>query len=203
MNVPPDQQDRQAAYQQAHPYGDAGSFKGRGVFLGSNPDVWEQASLLAKQGHLETVAVTPGTPLTGFPCFVMHWIPPEQEPAVGAIHQAENQREWNTALEQKPAAIVLNAWTYGRFPSGTVAMVESYWNEGWGVDFGIYQNYMSQGASAVVPVCGGYAAQGRSNEESARLYANLSKLPFSGFWMFAGESPLTDESVEVLKGWTP
>jgi hypothetical protein len=98
----------------------------------------------------------------------------------------------------------LNSWEYGWFPSDTVALVEAYYNEGQGLDFGIYKNYMAEGASAVIPVCGGYSALGRGDEASAIIYSSLwTSHPFPGFWMYAGESYITPESVEVLKAWKP
>lgn len=187
------------------PYGtkeSAGPFAGRGIMLGSNPDVWAQALELVKDGHCEVVAVTPSTPketikeFTGAGAEVVVWCPPEVHDAADVV-QAESQTEWNAADHTAPG-IVVNSWVYGKF-YGRVALVEAYYNEGWGVDFGVYKNYSSQGAKAVIPVCGGYSASGRSDTESAVLYAHLAELPFPGFWMYAGESYLTDQSVAVLK----
>lgn len=189
------------------PYGtkaDAGVFAGRGIMLGSNPDVWGQAHDLAD--HLEVVASIPAASYHVKSLFkdtsvrVVEWCPPEVK-AVSDIMQAESQAEWNAGNHLAPG-ICANSWTYGRFDN-RVALVEAYFNEGWGVDFGIFINYTAQGAKAVIPVCGGYHAAGRSDAESARLYEALGKLPFPGFWMYAGESMLTAESVEVLKAWKP
>lgn len=179
----------------------AGPFAGRGIMLGGNPDVWEQALGLVVGGFVEVVACTPPTPLSAIYAFrnvgagVVIWCPPEIDSAAD-ITQAENQGQWDEADRLAPG-VVVNYWAYGRF-DGRVALVETYYNEGWGVDFGIFKNYMNQGASAVIPVCGGYAASGRPNAVAAALYENLGKLPFPGFWMYAGESLLTDESVAVL-----
>lgn len=174
--------------------------------LGSNPDVWDQALGLVKSGHLEVVACVPSTPSSAVKSFTeagaraVIWCPPEVHDAADVV-QAENQVEWNAADHSSPG-IVVNSWAYGRF-DGRVALVETYYNEGWGVDFGVFKNYTSQGAKAVIPVCGGYSAPGRSDAESARLYDSLAQLPFPGFWMYAGESYLTEESVAVLKSWQP
>jgi hypothetical protein len=105
-----------------------------------------------------------------------------------------------------PRAVVLNSWKYGTFPPRTVALVEAYYNEGQGLDFGIYKNYPAAGATATIPVCGGYSAGGRSDVDSAHIYHSLATWtggPFPGFWMYAGESYITPESVEVLKAWKP
>lgn len=196
------------------PFGEAGPFAGRGIMLGSNPDVWDQALTLAKAGQLEAVAVTPSTPQSARQKFTDHgatvtvWYPPELTAPfrLGFVEQAEGQAEWARAVSRMPRGIVLNAWTYGRFPVACVALVEAYYNEGWGVDFGVFQNYMAQGAAGVVPVCGGYSAPGRSDAESAGLYQQLSTWsvgPFPGFWMYAGESLITSESLAVLKAWRP
>lgn len=185
---------------------DAGLYAGRGIMLGGNPDVWDQAIALARDGWVDVVAVIPGTPWAQFPCRVVTWVPPELEPAPGHIHQAENSTEWRAATVRDPAAICLNSWEYGRFPVGTVALVEAYYNEGWGLNFEEFRNYMTQGAKAVIPLCGGYSAAGRSDVEAARIYASLATWSgewFPGFWMFAGESYLTPESVAALKAWTP
>lgn len=187
------------------PYGtkqDAGLFSGRGIMLGSNPDVWGQALELAKAHQLEVVAATPVTYLRVLNLFNGHatvviWCPPEVKEGAH-ITQAESQNEWNHMGNS--LGVCANSWTYGRFDN-KVALVECYYNEAWGVDFGIFKNYTSQGAKAVIPVCGGYHANGRSDAESARLYQSLGTLPFPGFWMYAGESLLTQESVEVLKAW--
>ncbi len=182
----------------------AAPFAGRGIMLGSNPDVWGQALELAKTGHLEVAACIPSMPiidkrrLADAGAVIVTWCPPEVH-ASAEIVQAESQTEWNT-MDHTVPGYCANFWGYGRF-DGKVALVEAYYNEGWGVDFGIYKNYTAQGAKAVIPVCGGYSATARSDAESARLYEALGKLPFPGFWMYAGESMLTAESVEVLKGW--
>lgn len=173
--------------------------------LGSNPDVWAQALGLARGGYLEVVAFTPTTPkatIDSFPAGVQKviWCPPEID-EVADIVEAESQAMWNAADHSAPG-ITLNYWGYGRL-DGKVALVESYYNEGWGLDFGVFKNYTAQGARAVIPVCGGYSASGRSDAESARIYQSLGTLPFPGFWMYAGESYLTAESVEVLKAWKP
>lgn len=187
------------------PYGtkaNAGVFAGRGIMLGSNPDVWNQALGLAKSGYLDVAAFIPSTPrsvIDSFPCERVIWCPPEIHEAADVV-QAESQPEWNAADHTAPG-VVLNWWGYGRLDN-KVALVEAYYNEGWGVDFGIFNNYVSQGAKAVIPVCGGYHAAGRSDAESARLYQSLGTLPFPGFWMFAGESLLTPNSVAVLKAWS-
>ncbi len=183
-------------------FGVADEFQGRGIMLGSNPDVWDQARQLAKDGHVEVVAVLPGTAAT-FPCGVVTWVPPELEPHPGMIHQAEGPGEWAEAISHMPAGIALNSWEYGTFPTGCVALVEAYYNEGWGLNFDEFYNYMAQGAQGVVPLCGGWSSTGRSDAEAARIYNSLATWGpgFPGFWMFAGESYLTDESVAVLKAW--
>lgn len=189
------------------PYGtkaDAGVFAGRGIMLGSNEDVWGQALDLAKDGNVEVVAATPPTADRVREMFKEHarvvvWSPPELH-VDADITQAESQTEWDHM--GNGSGICANSWTYGRFDN-RVALVECYWNEGWGVDFGIYANYVSQGAQAVIPVCGAYHANGRSDQESARLYEALGKLPFPGLWFYCGESLMTPECVEVLKAWVP
>lgn len=195
------------------PFGDAGVFAGRGIMLGSNRDVWNQAHAIAKDGCLEVVAATPTTLLSVAALFgdtqvrVKAWWPPEaQGQHVGQIEQAENQPEWDEAVKHLPSAIALNSWEYGKFPAATVALVEAYYNEGIGVDFGVFPNYMAQGAQGVVPLCGGYSAQGRGDAESAAIYQHLATWsggPFPGFWMYAGESMLTAESEAVLRAWKP
>lgn len=195
----------------AHPFGDAGVYAGRGIMLGSNSDVWDQALGLAREKCLEVVAVIPSTPpearkeFTDLGVRVVVWYPPELvELRVGQVEQVEGQSEWDRVIRRHPNGIVLNSWTYGQFPLSCVALVEAYYNEGWGVDFEVFKNYMPQGPSGVVPVCGGYSAPGRSDAEAAALYQHLSTWsggPFPGFWMYAGESLLTAESVAVLKAW--
>lgn len=185
------------------PYGtaaQAGELRGRGIMLGSNPDVWDQAKALARQGLVDVVAVIPGTGAT-FPCRVITWLPPERDPVPVYLTQAENQVQWDehVAGGDNPG-VILNSWTYGKM-NGRVAMVEAYYNEGWGVDFGVFHNYTLQGADAVVPLVGGYSAAGRGDAEAAAIYASLAKLPFPGFWAYAGESPLTPETVQVLTRW--
>lgn len=194
------------------PYGtrlDAGVFAGRGIMLGSNPDVWGQALELARGGYVDVVARIPAMPahnwsmFTAIGCGVVIWLPPEVTAPDVHIVQAESQSEWDKAVRFSAApACCLNFWGYGRM-DGRVALVEQYLNEGWGVDFGIFKNYTAQGAKAVIPVCGGYHANGRGDAEAARLYESLGKLPFPGFWVYCGESMMTPETVEVLKAWRP
>lgn len=189
------------------PFGDAGQFAGRGIMLGSTRDVWDQAIGIHREGYCDVVAVIPGTPRSYFPesLRVVTWVPPEVEPSAGDIHQAENQTEWMRAKSHDPEGIALNSWTYGRL-EGTVALVECYYNEGWGVDFGVFANYMAQGARGVVPLGGGYSASGRTDAEAGAIYMHLATWPggsFPGFWMYAGESYLTAESIEALKAWRP
>lgn len=194
------------------PYGVAGPYKGRGIMLGGNPDVWDQALTLSRRGHVEVVAVIPSTPQDWRDKLAEHsrvvdWYPPEVGGARrGELEQAENQGEWDRALTHEPAGIACNWWGYGRFPKLCVALVECYYNEGQAVDFGIFKNYTAQGAMGVVPLCGGYSAPGRSNEEAAAIYHHLATWsggPFPGFWMYAGESLITPESVAVLVNWKP
>jgi len=186
---------------------DAAPFAGRGIMLGSNPDVWEQARQIANDGCLEVVACIPSMPISerakfGSRIRVVVWNPPQfHGPA--EIVQAENQNEWNNNTGTGEHGICANSWTYGSFHT-RVALVEAYYNEGQGLDFGIFRNYMAKGAKAVIPVCGGYSAQGRSDAESARLYASLAvSVDTPGFWMYAGESLLTPESEAVLRAWKP
>lgn len=194
-------------------FGNAGQFAGRGIMLGGNADSWDQALALARADSLEAVAVVPTTPASWRKLFtdegvrVCDWFPPEPtDPRSHVIEQAEGQDEWNRALTREPAAIVLNSWKYGQFPAGCVALVEAYYNEGWGVNFEVFKNYMPQHADGVVPLCGGYSAPGRSDDESAAIYQHLATWtggPFPGFWMYAGEDLLTPQSVAVLKAWRP
>lgn len=196
----------------ASTFGDAGIFSGRGIMLGSNTDVWDQAYGLANNEYLEVVAVTPSMPQAEREKFaekvrVVVWYPPELHgPRTGQIEQAESQTEWNAATSLHPSAICLNSWVYGAFPQNAIALVEAYYNEGWGVNFEVYKNYIPQGAKAVIPVCGGYSATGRTDVASAGWYdalANWSGGSFPGFWMYAGESLITPESLTVLKNWKP
>jgi hypothetical protein len=183
-------------------------FAGRGIMLGSNPDVWDQALGIARERCLEVVAHIPGLPLqfikdfTDLGVATVQWLPPH---LTGNAHilQSENVGEWVKIATFTKLGICTNSWTYGKF-TNKVALVEVYYNEGWGVDFNIFKNYMAQEARAVIPVCGGYSAPGRSDQESARLYQSLStSVDTPGFWMYAGESLITPQSVEVLKAWRP
>lgn len=188
----------------------AGVFAGRGIMLGSNRDVWDQAIRLHRDGFCDVVAIIPGTPRDYFPgsLRVVTWFPPELKTLTrnGATEQAEGQGEWDFAIQHFPRAIALNSWTYGRFPDGGVALVELYANEGWGLNFEEFRNYGAQGAKATIPLCGGYSAPGRTDEEAGRIYESLATWSggrFPGFWMYAGESYLTPQSVAALKAWKP
>lgn len=187
-------------------FGSAGIFHGRGIMLGSNRDVWGQAVSIHRDGGCDVVAVVPGTPRSFFPnsLKVVGWVPPHLEPRDSNIHQAENPNEWaNIVADPLAEGACLNSWEYGKL-NGQVALVEIYANEGWPLNFEEFKNYMPQGASGVVPLCGGYHAGGRSDADSAAIYASLAKwASWPGFWMYAGESYLTDESVAVLKAWKP
>lgn len=206
---PPDVQDAaDKAWEYRHdvpaaPFGTkaaAGVFSGRGVMVGSNPDVWDQVRGLP----VDVVAVIPGTGADNFPLQrVVIWAPPQLEPCAANLHQAENTAEW--AVVKDHPNLILNSWEYGPLP-GKIILVECYWNEGWGVDFGIFRKYMDAGAKAVIPLLGGYvtAAYPDANATVQAQLCEWSKTygPFPGIWWYAGESYLTPESVGVLKAWT-
>lgn len=195
----------------ANPFGSktaAGRFAGAGIMLGSNPDVWHQAAQLAAARVIQVVAVLPGTPPQLFaPARVVVWQPPEQEPLEGTdILQAENQAQWDTIRPHNPVGIVLNHWAYGKFPAGTVALVECYATDG-PVDFGgpvgdrpngeMFTRYIAAGASAVVAVPSGYPNV-VPVEQAAAIYKTLPKdLP--GVMVYAGEDPVDDTILAALR----
>lgn len=181
----------------------AGVFAGRGIMLGSNPDVWAQARQLAQQGFCDVAAVIPGTVFDFSPARVVVWHPPQFHGSAPCV-QAESQAEWDKVKNLTWDAIAINSRSYGRL-DGKVALVEAYYNDGQAADFNYFQGYSDLGASAVLPLGGGYSSA-VSDAEAGAIYMDLAewatgKMP--GYWMYAGESMLTAESIAALKAWRP
>jgi len=179
---------------------EAGQFAGRGVMVGGNADVWNQVKKL----DVDVVAVIPGTGFDFSPARTIVWHPPQFHGGAPIV-QAESQAEWNTVKDLAWDAISINAREYGRL-DGKVAIVEAYYNEGQGADFNYFKGYVDLGARAVIPMIGGYSAPGRSDAEAGAIYRDLAEWAsgrMPGFWAFAGESLLTDESIEALALWRP